>query len=320
MNQLFENWRIVVVGAGTQGHSIGQVFALNGFETTIVDQNQSQLEKAEKMVADNFATLISAGEVTPNAAKKALERITFSNQLASAASQANLVLEAVFENAEVKRSIFEELNRVCPLDTILASNTSALNIFEIVNVSNPGRLVIAHWCTPPHIMPLVEIVRGPLTSDQTVDLMKALLLKVGKKPAIVNKCIPGFILNRIGQAIFREACYIVEQGWSTPEDVDEAFKGTYGIRWPFEGPLELRDHIGWDVSLKVGSFVIPHLCNSTEPIGPSVELCEKGWLGVKTGRGLKDYSQVDVAQIQKERTMKILKMIKAVRELNKGES
>lgn len=109
---------------------------------------------------------------------------------------------------------------------------------------------------------------------------------------------------------------MVAQGWATPEDVDAALKATYGVRWPFEGPLELRDHIGWDVSLKVGSFVTPHLCNSTEPLGLAVELTSKGWLGVKTGRGLKDYSQVDVAQVQKERTLKILKMMKAIRELD----
>lgn len=307
----------MVVGAGTQGHSIGQVFALNGFDTTVVDQSQAQLENAKKMIADNLETLLSVGEVTQSAADEAQKRLTFTNQLAPAASQANLVLEAVFEDAEVKGTIFEELNRVCPADTILASNTSALNIFAIVEISNPERLVIAHWCTPPHIMPLVEIVRGPMTSDETMEVMKSLLLQVGKKPAIVNQYIPGFILNRIGQAIFREACYIVEQGWALPEDVDAALKSTYGIRWPFEGPLELRDHIGWDVSLNVGSFVIPHLCNSVEPIGPSVELCKKGWLGVKTGRGLKDYSQVDVAQLQKVRARKILQMLKAVRELNK---
>lgn len=313
---MFENWKIAVIGAGTQGHSIGQVFALNGFTTTIIDQSQAQLENAKKMIANNLETLSAMGEVTKEAADQAQKRITYTTQMASAVSEANLVLEAVFENAEVKRDIFAELNRLCPADTILASNTSALNIFDIAKVSNPERLVIAHWCTPPHIMPLVEIVRGPETSDQTMETMRTLLLKVGKKPAIVNQYIPGFILNRIGLAIFREACYIVGEGWASAEAVDAALKGTYGIRWPFEGPLELRDHIGWDVTLKVGSFVIPHLCNSTEPIGPAIELCNKGWLGVKTGRGLKDYSQVDVAEVQKERTTKILKMIKAVRELH----
>lgn len=313
---MFKNWKVVIIGAGTQGHSIGQVFALNGFETTIVDQSQAQLDNAKKMIANNLETLCSAGEVTKEKAEEAQKRITYTGQLAPAASRANLVLEAVFENADVKRKVFAELDRVCPSDTILASGTSALNIFEIAEVSHPERQVIAHWCTPPHLMPLVEIVRGPKTSDQTMETMKSLLLQMGKKPAIVNQCIPGFILNRIGQAIFREACYIVGQNWATAEDVDTALKNTYGVRWPFEGPMELRDHIGWDVSLKVGSFIIPHLCNSTEPMGPAVELCEKGWLGVKTGRGLKDYSQVDVAKVQKERTTKILKMIKAVRELN----
>ncbi|NPV27485.1 MAG: 3-hydroxyacyl-CoA dehydrogenase family protein [Firmicutes bacterium] len=313
---MFDNWKVVVVGAGTQGHSIAQVFAVNGFETTLVDQGPAQLEKARYLIANNVETLCSVGEMTEEVAREAQQRITFTDRLAPAASQANLVLEAIFEDASAKRALFTELDRLCPAETILVSNTSALNIFDIAEVSHPERLIIAHWCTPPHIMPLVEIVRGPQTAEDTVETMKALLIKLGKKPAMVNQYIPGFILNRIGQAIFREACYMVAQGWATPEDVDAALKATYGVRWPFEGPLELRDHIGWDVSLKVGSFVIPHLCNSTEPLGLAVELTSKGWLGVKTGRGLKDYSQVDVAQVQKERTLKILKMMKAIRELD----
>lgn len=314
---MFENWQIVVIGAGTQGHSIAQVFAVNGFQTTIVDLIQEQLDKARQSIADNLETLGSVEEISREVAQAAQDRIVYTTELGPAVSKANLVMEAIFENAEVKKAIFAELNKHCSADTILASNTSGLNIFEIARVTNPERLVIAHWCNPPHIMPLVEIVRGPQTSDETIETMKSLLLKVGKKPAVLNKYIPGFILNRIGQALFREACYIVEQGWATAQDVDAALKATYGVRWPFEGPLELRDHIGWDVSLRVGSFVIPHLCNSPEPVGPAVELCRKGWLGVKTGRGLKDYSQLNVAQIQRERTIKILKMLKAVKELNK---
>lgn len=312
---MFENWKIAIIGAGTQGHSIGQVFAFNGFETTIVDKSHTQLEKAKQLVANNLETLYHLEEITKESAKETQDRITYTDNLKSAA-QANLVIEAVFENAEVKKDVFSELDKLCPESTILSSNTSALNIFEIAQVSHPERLIITHWCTPPHLMPLVEIVRGPFTSDETMETVKTLLIKVGKKPAIVNQCVPGFILNRIGQAIFREACYIVGNGWATADDVDAALKNTYGIRWPFEGPLELRDHIGWDVSLKVGSFVIPSLSNSEEPIGPAVELTNKGWLGVKTGRGLKDYSQIDIAEVQRKRTTKIIKMIKAVRELN----
>lgn len=313
---MFENWKIAIIGAGVQGHSIGLEYALHGFDTTIVDMTQAALDNARKLVATAADTLSLMEEITQETAEAAQKRITYTTDLAAAVSQANVIQEAVFENADVKKSIFAEIAKSCPPDAILASNTSTLNIFEIVDVPNPGRLAIVHWCTPPYIMPLVEIVRGPQITDETVNTLKELLLYLGKKPAVVNQVIPGFILNRIGLAIFREACYIAGQGWATPEDVDAALKNTYGIRWPFEGPLELRDYIGWDVSLSVGSFVIPHLCNSTKAVGTAVELTQKGWLGTKTGRGLKDYTGVDIAKVLKERNTKILKMKKVARQLN----
>lgn len=313
---MFENWKIAIIGAGVQGHSIGLEYALHGFDTTIVDTTQAALDNAKKLVATAADTLSSMEEITPEAAQTAQNRITYTTDLAAAVSDANVVQEAVFENADVKKSIFAEIGKYAPRDAILCSNTSTLNIFDIVDVPNPGRLAIVHWCTPPYIMPLVEVVRGPEILDETVDTLKALLLYLEKKPAVINQVIPGFILNRIGLAIFREACYIAGQGWASPEDVDAALKNTYGIRWPFEGPLELRDYIGWDVSLNVGSFVIPHLCNSTEAVGTAVELTQQGRLGVKSGKGLRDYTNVDIAKVLKERNTKILKMKKAVRQLN----
>lgn len=313
---MFENWKIAIIGAGVQGHSIGLAYALCGFDTTIVDTTQAALDNAKKLVATAVGTLVSMDEITQETADAAQAHLTYTTDLVSAVSQADMVQEAIFENAEAKKNIFDQIGACCKPQALLASNTSTLNIYEIVQVPNPQRLAIVHWCTPPYIMPLVEVVRGPQTSDETVETFKNLLLHIGKKPAVVNQVIPGFILNRIGLAIFREACYIAGQGWATPEDVDTALRNTYGIRWPFEGPLELRDYIGWDVSLSVGSFVIPHLCNSTTAVGTAVELTKKGWLGVKSGHGLKDYTNVDIGKVLKERNTKILKMKKAVRQLH----
>lgn len=315
VNVLFENWRIMVVGAGTMGHSIALAFAVHGFETTLVDQSPEQLEKAQKMIAGNLQTLCSVGEIPEDVVEKAQKLITYTDKLEEGAPQANFVVETIYESPPAKRELFAILDKLCSADTIFTSNTSALNIFEIAEVSHPERLIIAHWFNPPHIMPLVEVVRGLQTSDETVETVKALLTKLGKTPAVLNQYVPGFIVNRFSAVIAREAGYMMAQGWCTWEDIDTAVVSTYGPRFAFEGPLELRDHLGWDISTKVASFLFPHLCNDTGPMPLAVEMVQKGWLGVKSGRGLKDYSNVDIQEIQKERTMKIFKMLKNIREL-----
>lgn len=312
---MFDNWNMLVVGAGTMGHSIALTLAANGFETVLVDQNLEQLEKAKKMVAGNLEALASLGEITEDAVKKAQSLIRYTDKLEEVAPQANLVVESVFESPPVKKEIFDTLDRLCSPETIFTSNTSALNIFEIAKVSHPERLVIAHWFNPPHMMPLVEVVRGPQTSDQTVETVRALLIKLGKKPAVINQYIPGFIVNRFSGVIAREAGYMIDNGWCTWEDIDSAIVNTYGLRWTFEGPLELRDFLGWDISTTIAKYLFPYLCNNSDPMHLAVEMVEKGTLGVKTGRGLKDYSNMDVQKIQKDRTMKIFKMLKVAREL-----
>jgi len=306
---------ILVIGAGTMGHSIAQVFAMGGYSTTLVDQSHEQLNLAKKMISANLKTLHLTGNLTEADIQKSEQLISYSNDIYSAAPQANLVVETIYENADAKRKLFYTLDQICSADTIMTSNTSALNIFEIANISHPDRLIIAHWCTPPHIMPLVEIVLGPHTSEDTLNTVKSLLIELDKSPVVISQYAPGFLLNRLGQAIFREACYIVSQGWATAEDVDAALRSTYGIRWPFEGPLEARDFIGWDVSLKVTSFIIPHLCNSAVPMNPAIDLCAKGFLGVKTGKGIKNYSHMSIEEVQSQRTTKILKMMKAIKQL-----
>lgn len=312
---MFDNWKIVVIGAGTMGHSIAQVFAVNGFATTLVDQNSDNLENAKKMIANNLDTLLHLGEVSQSQAENAQKLISYDTSFEKAAPQADLVVETIFENPQIKREIFASLDKLCSPETILTSNTSALNIFEIAEVSHPERLIIAHWFNPPHIMPLVEVVVGPKTSDQTVDTVKTLLIKLGKTPAVIKQYIPGFIINRMTMVILREAGYMVSQGWTTPEDIDAAIVSTFGPRYAFEGPNELGDHVGWDVAQAVSSFLFPLLCNSPDPSALAADLAAKGFLGVKSGKGFKDYSGKTMDEVQSERNIKILKMIKAIREL-----
>jgi len=313
---MFDNWNILVIGAGTMGHSIAQVFAVNGFATTLVDQSSEQLGRAREMIANNIASLIEMGEATADDAQRAERLITYDTIYEKAALRANLVVETIIENADIKRELYSELDKLCSPDCILTSNTSALNIFDIAQVSNPERLIIAHWFNPPHIMPLVEVVLGPSTSTDTLEKVKSLLIKMGKKPAVIKQYVPGFIINRMSVAIAREAGYMVGQGWTTAEDIDAAIVSTFGPRYPFEGPMELFDHVGWDVVQAVTAFLVPQLCSTTQGGNPIADgLVAQGRLGVKSGHGLKDYSGEDMAAINRTRNSKIIKMLKAIKEL-----
>ena len=138
---------------------------------------------------------------------------------------------------------------------------------------------------------------------------------MGKRPAVINQYVPGFIVNRFSGVIAREAGYMIDQGWCTWEDIDNAIVNTYGLRFCFEGPLELRDFLGWDISTTIAKYLFPHLCNNSDPMPLAMDMVKKGTLGVKTGRGLKDYSNVDIQKIQSNRTMKISKMLKEIHKL-----
>ena len=307
--------KILVVGAGTMGASIALAYGMNGYKTTVYDVSAEQLDKAREMTEVNLKTLLSVGEVTEEQIASAQENITYTVDLERAAPQAGLVAECIFENADAKREIFSQLDKLCAPDTIFTSNTSALNIFEIAQISHPERLVIAHFFVPAHVMPLVEVVRGPETSDETVKTIKEILEGMGKSPAVINQYIPGFIVNRFSAVIAREAGYMIDKGWCTWEDVDSAVVNTFGLRWIFEGPLESREYIGWDISTINSNNLFPHLCNNSDPMPLALEMVKKGTLGIKSGQGLKDYRDKDVKKILSDRQLKILRMVRLAREL-----
>ena len=173
--------RVLIVGAGTMGYSLALNFAKGGYDVSLVDNDSQILLKAEKLIGSAFETLKQAGLITDAEISQALPRITTSTNLVEAAREADLVIEAVTENSSIKKDIFHLLDTNCPKHTILTSNTSYLNIFEIAETSRPDKVLIAHWFAPPHIIPLVEIVRGDKTSSETVEIVKEVLEKLGKK-------------------------------------------------------------------------------------------------------------------------------------------
>jgi 3-hydroxybutyryl-CoA dehydrogenase len=321
---MFENWKMMVVGGGgTMGSGIALVYALNGFETIVVDQNDEFLARAKSLITKNAEFLVQEKLASRKAADGVHELVTYvkESDLEKVASKVDLVLESIFENADAKRELFAKLDKYCRPDCIFCTNTSASNIFDIAKISHPERLLITHWFNPPFIMGLIEIVMGPDTSESVVEKVKALYVKLGKNPAVIRQYIPGFIVNRLANALMREASYMVSKGWTTPQDIDTAIRETNGVRFAFEGPMALYDIVGWDLVQTVALDLFTSLCNDTEGgYRMAVDMVKNGELGLKSGKGAYDYAGVAPATYMNERSAKILKMYKSIKNLEKVET
>lgn len=253
-------------------------------------------------------------QIAPESIRPVLDRIQGSSDLKESVQTADFIIENVAEKEELKQRIFSQLDEYCDEDVIFASDTSTMNIYEFVEVSHPERLIITHFFNPAYVMPLVELVRGPETSDDVTEAVKAFLSESGKTVAVLNKAIPGFILNRITMAVFREASYIASQGFATPEDIDKAIVSTFGPRYTFEGPFALCDFAGIDIYERLG-ILLPPMLNSSMECPPILqEKIAEGKLGVKSGEGF--YSYPEGAKAHQQRDTKIMKMLQAIRNVN----
>lgn len=315
-----KNFNVLIVGAGTMGRGIAEVFAAKGIKTTLYDAFPEQLPKAKSMIKADMEYYKQEGLVSAEEVSNTETYTYYEEDLSKCAPQANIVIEGVFEDPKIKKDIFNKLDKFCSPDCLFCSNTSASNIFEIAEISNPGRLVITHFFNPAYVMPLVEVVAGPETTQNTLDTVTGFLKELGKTPAVIKQYIPGFIVNRIANAITREAGYMITQGWTTAEDIDNAISATSGIRYAFEGPMALYDVVGWDLTTTVSKSIHSTLCNDSDMENRlGKELMQKGELGIKTGKGAYDYTGIDIQKFMNERSHKIIKMIKAIKTLNDPE-
>ena len=300
--------KIAVFGAGTMGPGVAQMFASAGYDVALYSRKAETLDKAMKMVQANVATLVAHGTVTQGEVDAAIARIKPTQSVEEAGTGAGFVLETIAENKDAKRELYSELAAVCPETTVLASNTSSLNIFELLPAGLQARGICAHFFTPAHIIPLVEIVPGPQTAPETTALTAALMQKCGKSPVIMKKFGPGFIVNRIQRAIGETAMDMVQEGLVEPEEIDTAIKTSLGIRLPIVGVMQTFDFQGLDMLLayqknvgKVYSFV-------EERVG-------RGAVGAKAGRGIYDYQGRTEVEILKKRDELYLKMLDYLTEI-----
>ena len=242
---------VAIIGAGTMGHSLAQVFAQGGYNVRLNDVTDEILDRAKKLIASNLDTLIELGNVEKSQKEPILRRIHATVKLEEAGQNADFVIEAIIEDQAAKKEMFSRLDRLCPPGAILASNTSYMDIFKFVETKRPDKVLITHWFAPPHIVPLVEIVKGPHTSREVVDRVKALMIQVGKKPIVITKFLPGFIANRLQSALGNEVFNLLDQGYASPEDIDTATKASFALRMPILGLVKRMDFTGLDLTQKV---------------------------------------------------------------------
>ncbi len=278
--------KVAVVGAGTMGNGIAHVFAQHGWDTTLIDVSDDALGRGLATIKKNLERLEKKGAISHQQSADTLGRIKPNTSLL-AAKDAEIVVEAVSENPDIKFDIFEDLDRLAPTGAILASNTSSISITEIAKQTRrPERVIGMHFMNPVPLMPLVEIVKGKQTSADTIAKTVEIAKQLGKTPVEVHDA-PGFVSNRVLMPMINEAIFCVDEGVATPEAVDQVMK--LGMNHPL-GPLALADLIGLDVCLAIMKVLQDGLDAHKYRPAPLLEkMVAKGQLGRKSGQGFYAY-------------------------------
>jgi len=283
--------KITVIGPGMMGHAIAQEFAAAGHAVTLWGRSSKKLKAALHKIENSLNELADWGIITAADVAPALSRIQTTTDM-TAAAETDLVVEAVLEELEIKQALFAELDALCPPETIFASNTSSiLPSLMAAATQRPERFLVAHYFNPPYLMPLVELVHGPQTSDAAVQWVYDLLQAMGKRPIICRREAPGFIANRLQLVLWREAFNIVQRGIASPQDVDQAVKNSFGRRLGLVGPFELYEYIdGYDLTLQCEKYMLPDMDDSRESYPLLLEKVARNELGAKTGRGFYEWT------------------------------
>ena len=280
---------ITVIGAGTMGNGIAHTFAQNGFKVNLVDISEESLQKGLATITKNLDRQVAKETITVAEKEATLDNISLFTALSESVKNADLVVEAASENLKIKLQIFEELDKMCPANTILATNTSSISITQIAAVTQrPEEVIGMHFMNPVPIMKLVEIIRGYNTSDEVTTSIMQLSQKIGKTPVEVND-YPGFVANRILMPMINEAIETLYNGVAGVYEIDTVMK--LGMAHPM-GPLQLADFIGLDVCLSILEVMYDGFKNQKyAPCPLLVNMVRAGKLGVKSGEGFYDYAE-----------------------------
>lgn len=290
-----KNLQTAVIGAGLMGHGIALTLARAGQYVALTDPHDPTLKSAPKRIAESLR-LLGADDAE---IARTLKKIELFQSVGPAVREAAFVFEAAPEKLPLKQSIFAEIETHAPRDAILASNTSVIQITKIMqNLATRDRTLGTHWWNPPHMIPLVEVIKTEWTDASVADRMMALLADAGKTPVMVEKDVPGFIGNRLQHALWREAISLVERGICDAEAVDTVVKSCFGRRLSVLGPLENADLVGTDLTLDIHNTVLADLEDRKGPSPYLETLVADGKLGMKTGEGFRKWTPEEAEKVR----------------------
>ncbi len=311
--------KIAIIGGGNMGHGCAMVFAGAGYPVGLYSRRAETLEKAVVGMRSDLTFLAEQGLGKTDDVEATMARVTTTQIMEEAATDADFVLECVAEDMALKQDTFQKLDQMCKPNAILATNTSVMSPTEIASKSQKrDRIIGTHWWNPPFLIPLVEVVQTEETPAWVIDVTMDLHRAIGKHPVHCRKDVPGFVANRLQHALWREAISIVERGIADAATVDESLKYGPGLRLPVLAPLENADMVGLDLTLSIHSYVLKYLEDSHEPSPLLKEKVEKGELGFKTGGvGFQEWTP----EAQKALRANLLTYLtKAIREMKEAEA
>ena len=285
--------KIAVYGAGTIGSCQATLVIGHGIPCIVIGHSQAGMDRCRRAIAQNWDDLIAEGLATEENKQAALALLTITNDPA-ALKGCTFVFEAVAEAAEQKKSVYTSIHQYAEPEAIIASCTSSIDAAVLAELTaKPENLLIAHPFQPVHMLPLVEVVRHENTSQETLERTKALLEVLHRRVVVLNRSVPGFLVNRFAQALFRESIYLIEEGITTAEDIDTAIKYAMGMRYASIGLLEYYDAVGFELEKAIAENVYPDLCDTKEIQKTTLDGLATGKTGQKAGLGLYDWSKKD---------------------------
>ena len=310
MKSLADIKKVAVLGAGTMGPGIAQMFAMGGYPVTMWTRSEQTREKAKETLYESLKTFIEEGMLDADKLDETFNRVDFALTVESAIDGADFIQETIVENKDAKIELFEKIDAVVNDSAIIASNTSGLDVFALMPERRLKQAVIAHWYSPPQLVPLVEVVKSDVAPQEYADITVEFLEKCGKTAVLMKKFIRGYIANRMQMCLNQELFYLLDNGYCTPEDIDKAVKASFIPRAVVLGLCKRADFGGLDMTAnnyKNKSYSMPPEVDMPKTLQDHID---KGELGFKTGKGFYDYSDVDKQAITAKRDKQLFEVFK----------